>query len=330
MKRSVVLIAGIVLLAVGCQKSVKMEEQNPAEDQVTSTSQRICAADEVLKEQLREDPELAGKMQAIEEFVQRVTSDPNSSRLLPDGTIEIPVVVNVIYNTAAENVSLAQIESQIDVLNKDFEASNSDYNQTPGAFQSVRSGPTGITFVLDQVIRKSSTVTSWGLNDAMKKTQRGGLNPTSPSTKMNMWVCDLTGGYLGYAQFPGGRLQTDGIVIDYQAFGTTGSAAAPFDKGRTATHEVGHWLNLRHIWGDDGNGCTGSDLVTDTPNQGNENYGCPSFPQVSCSNGPNGDMFMNYMDYTDDACMFMFTIGQKSRMQSVFASGGPRNSFAQP
>ena len=101
-------------------------------------------------------------------------------------------------------------------------------------------------------------------------------------------------------------------------------SASPYNFGRTATHEVGHWLNLYHIWGDDGNRCTGTDNVSDTPNQADENYGCPSFPTVSCSNGPNGDMFMNYMDYTDDGCMNMFTSGQSTRMNALFGSGGVR------
>jgi len=117
------------------------------------------------------------------------------------------------------------------------------------------------------------------------------------------------------------------VVITYTGFGTMGTALAPFNKGRTATHEVGHWLNLYHIWGDDGTGCNGSDQVNDTPNQADENYGCPSFPQVSCANGPNGDMYMNYMDYTDDACMYMFTTGQKTRISALFAAGGARVSL---
>src|SRR5207237_8069001 len=130
-----------------------------------------------------------------------------------------------------------------------------------------------------------------------------------------LWVVlAMRGVVLGYAQFPGGPAATDGVVIAQSCFGNTGTAAYPFNKGRTATHEVGHWLNLYHIWGDDGTACTGSDLVGDTPNQGDENYGCPAFPSVSCSNGPNGDMFMNYMDYTDDACLFMFSAVQKTRM----------------
>ena len=91
------------------------------------------------------------------------------------------------------------------------------------------------------------------------------------------------------------------MVILHSGFGTTGTASAPFDLGRTATHEIGHWLNLLHIWGDDGTGCNGSDEVADTPNQGGPNFGIPTFPQLSCNNGPDGDLFMNYMDYTDDA-----------------------------
>src|SRR5262249_32581521 len=127
------------------------------------------------------------------------------------------------------------------------------------------------------------------------------------------------------SQFPGGPAATDGVVILYSAFGTTGTATAPYNKGRTATHEVGHWLNLNHIWGDDQNDadkCAGTDHVDDTPNQAVMNFGAPTFPHVSCKNGPNGDMFMNYMDYTDDAAMFMFTPGQSLRMDATLS--GPR------
>jgi hypothetical protein len=137
---------------------------------------------------------------------------------------------------------------------------------------------------------------------------------------MNLWVCALNDA-LGYAQFPGGPSKTDGIVIDYRAFGTKGTASAPFNKGRTATHEVGHYFNLRHIWADTP-GCSGSDLVADTPNCAGPNYGKPRWPKISCSNGPNGDMFMNYMDYVDDAAMFLFTQGQALRMRAVLS--GPR------
>ena len=168
----------------------------------------------------------------------------------------------------------------------------------------------------------------------MKKTQTGGIAATSPTTKLNLWVCNLAGGYLGYAQFPGGPEATDGVVVDDNAMGTTGTAQAPFNKGRTATHEVGHWLNLYHIWGD---ATCGSDLVNDTPPHRTYNFGCPGTINITCTNnsttnpfGFTREMTVNYMDYTDDACMVMFTNAQKSRMQATFASGGPRNSFAQP
>jgi hypothetical protein len=140
---------------------------------------------------------------------------------------------------------------------------------------------------------------------------------------------NLGGGLLGYAQFPGGPSSTDGVVVLYSSIGSIAQpgTASPYNLGRTLTHEVGHWLNLYHIWGDDGTSCTGSDQCSDTPNQADENYGCPTFPNVSCSNTPNGDMFMNYMDYTDDGCMNAYTAGQASRMNALFATGGSRVSI---
>lgn len=163
----------------------------------------------------------------------------------------------------------------------------------------------------------------------MKKSSQGGDDAWPSSGYLNLWVCNLGSQLLGYAQFPGGSSSTDGVVVLYSSVGslTTPGTASPYNYGRTATHEVGHWLNLYHIWGDDGTSCSGSDLVADTPNQADENYGCPTFPTVSCSNGPNGDMFMNYMDYTNDACMNMFTSGQTARAQALFATGGARYSL---
>ena len=113
-------------------------------------------------------------------------------------------------------------------------------------------------------------------------------------------------------------------MILHSALGTSGTAAAPFNLGRTTTHEVGHWLNLRHIWGDQ-NDCSGTDFVSDTPNAQLPNFGTPTFPHVSCDNGPNGDMFMNYMDYVDDVAMFMFTPAQVTRMNATLA--GPRSQI---
>jgi hypothetical protein len=158
----------------------------------------------------------------------------------------------------------------------------------------------------------------------VKNSKRGGDNPWDATKYLNLWACNLGQGLLGYAQFPGGAAATDGVVISPVYFGRTGTVTSPYNLGRTGSHEVGHWLNLNHIWGDDNGACTGTDNVADTPNQGAEHYGKPIFPQVSCSNGPNGDMFMNYMDYVDDNAMFMFSTGQSSRMNALLGIGGAR------
>ena len=319
--KKILLSAVSLLLLVSCSN----DETNSSTDLATSAAHkhhRGCASHEVHEQQLRENPELAAKMSEIERFTQ----DAITNGRLVNGKIQIPVVVNVLYRTAAENISLTQIQSQIDVLNKDFNATNSDFNQVPSTFSGVKAN-VGISFVLDAVYRKATTKSSWGTRDAMKKTNQGGLNPTSPTTKLNLWVCTIGGGILGYAQFPGGSSATDGVVIDSRYLGTTGTATAPFNKGRTATHEVGHWMNLRHIWGDT---TCGSDLVSDTPTHNTANYGIPAFPHYSTCSGTPIEMTMNYMDYTDDAGMYMFSNGQKSRMLAIFASGGSRFSFAQP
>ncbi|MBK8659490.1 MAG: fibronectin type III domain-containing protein [Bacteroidetes bacterium] len=299
----------------------------------TSTAQRNCGAMEHLHH-MTQDPQILQIREAIEAHTQQFVSEynPETGRAV----VTIPVVVHVVYNTSAQNVSDAQIQSQLTVLNNDFRKLNADWSSTPSVFQSLVADAE-VQFCLAQrdpsgnattgIIRKSTTVTSFSTNDNVKRAANGGSDAWPASSYLNLWVCNISGGILGYAQFPGGAAATDGVVINYTAFGTTGTAAAPFNKGRTATHEVGHWLNLYHIWGDDGTGCTGTDNVSDTPNQADENYGCPAFPTSSCSNGANGDMFMNYMDYTDDACMFMFTAGQKARMQAMFAVGGARYSL---
>jgi hypothetical protein len=325
MKKLLLVLAGGMLLLTACQKNVN---QNSVTAEEQTATHRICAATEVLEAAMAEDPELRTRMDNIEKFTRQFLQNKEAFRKLANGTIEIPVVFNVLYNTAEQNISLEQLQSQIDVLNEDFGATNSDYNNTPSLFTAVRSGNIGVTFVLDAVVRKKTNKKSWTTNDAMKKSNQGGIPPTSPSTKLNIWVCNLSGGVLGYAQFPGGSASTDGVVLDDNATGRTGTATAPFNKGRTATHEVGHYLNLRHIWGD--TNC-GNDFVDDTPVHTTYNFGCPPFPtNSSCGGTVHAMMTMNYMDYTDDACMYMFSAGQKARMLAVFASGGPRYSMAQP
>jgi hypothetical protein len=247
--------------------------------------------------------------------------------------ITIPTVVHVVYKKPAENISDAQVKSQIAVLNKDFRATNLDKSKVPQVWKSLLADA-NVQFALAKKDPKGKATTgitrtktardSFGTGNAVKKATQGGADAWPTDRYLNIWVCNLAESLLGYAQFPGGPAATDGVVILYTAFGTNGAAAAPFNLGRTATHEVGHWLNLRHIWGDR-NDCGGTDFCVDTPNQQLPNTGKPAFPKMSCNNGPNGDMFMNYMDYVDDDSMYMFTATQVTRMNATLA--GPRKKI---
>ena len=247
------------------------------------------------------------------------------------GVVRIPVVVHVVWHAAVENISVAQIQSQIDVLNADFRMANADSNLVPAAFKPVRAD-TRIEFGLavrapdcsahSGITRRQTAIDLfWPTPESeldLKSAARGGTDPWPRDRYLNIWVCNYAS--LGYARYPGAPAHLDGVIVTYEAFGTTGVVQAPFNLGRTATHEVAHWLNLMHLWGDDDDpaaACMRSDEVTDTPMQLEENSGCPDFPHISCSNGPHGDMFMNYLDYTDDACMHMFTAGQADRMNAT-------------
>jgi hypothetical protein len=255
-----------------------------------------------------------------------------SGRTEPDEFV-ISVVVHVVYRSESENVSDDQIHSQIDVLNRDFGATNTDIEQVPDVWKELPID-SRIRFSLatvDPSGKETSGITrtktdkeSFGQYDTVKFADQGGADAWPTDRYLNIWVCNLSGGLLGYAQFPGGPVETDGVVILYRAFGTLGTAESPFNLGRTCTHEVGHFLNLRHIWGDT-ESCLGTDLVSDTPSQQLPNYNKPTFPHLSCDNGLHGDMFMNYMDYVDDDTMVFFTPGQVARMHAALS--GPRASL---
>ena len=238
----------------------------------------------------------------------------------------IPVVIHVVYKNGNENISNSQIQSQLDVLNKDFTRTNTDAFNTPADFLPVVSN-TQINFCLAQqspngnptngIIRKQTTINSFPLfGDAIYYDSLGGSTAWNTQKYLNIWVAKIESGVLGWAQFPAaGDTNTDGVVIDYEHFGTIGTAINPYDLGRTATHEIGHWFNLYHTWGD--NSC-GNDYVNDTPIQEQANFGCKIHPHISCGN--SGDMFMNFMDYTNDACMNSFTEGQKDRIWSSISN----------
>ena len=295
---------------------------------------RNCGTMDNLERLKSNDPSIEVNMQEIERQTSQWIANQTAQKSSGVAVVyTIPVVVHVVYNTSTQNISDAQIQSQIKILQDDFRRLNADKVNTPSTFTSV-AADCEITFCLatkdpngnatSGITRTSTSVTSFDDTDKMKYNSTGGKDAWPAGSYLNIWVCNLAGGLLGYAQFPGGPAATDGVVCGYQYFGNTGTATAPFNKGRTATHEVGHWLNLRHIWGD---GACASDYVSDTPVHYTDNGGCPSHPK-SNSCGTSAEMFMNYMDYTDDACMNLFTLGQKSRMQAVLASGGARATLA--
>lgn len=268
-------------------------------------------------------------------FTNRVYDQSNTTRdTVANEVIIIPVVIHILYNNAAQNISDEQVLSQLQSINNDYRKMNSDVSGVPAPFAPL-AADSRIAFCLAKVdpagktttgiIRKSTSVVSWLADDGMKYSAQGGDNAWDSKKYLNIWVCNLSGRSLGYSSLPGSQPDRDGVVIQSDAFGTIGTITAPFNKGRTLTHETGHWLGLKHIWGDAN---CGDDGIADTPPQQNFNNGFPSFPhRTSCSINGNGDMFMNFMDFTDDACMRMFTYGQAQKMRSLFATGSARNSF---
>lgn len=312
---SACLLACLSLLSVGSYSQVER-----------------CFSAGYLEQLSQDDPSLADLQETIRE---RATTQ-SYGRLTEDEVYYIPVVVHVVYSNTSENISDDQIYSQIEVLNNDFRLLNDDADKIPADFAD-NAGDALIEFrlaALDPdgnpttgITRTETSITQWDINapitadnnsEKVKADSTGGHDPWDATCYLNIWVCDLGALILGYAAPPGTSLTKDGIVVGYKWFGSGGSAVPPYNRGRTATHEIGHWLGLKHVWGDDGNSCAGSDGVADTPNQAGPTYGCLSYPATdACSPNPPGIMFMNYMDYSDDTCMYMFTQGQANIMRSV-------------
>ncbi len=292
-----------------------------------SHAQQVCGTMERLQEETMANPQRAARQQALETFTRQWLAENGTSGAR--SIITIPVVFHVLWRTAEENVSDARLQAQLQQLNADFARQNTDAVQTPATFAGV-AADTDIRFCLAQrdpdghpttgIIRRQTTFNElyYGNNDVFQ-TATGGSDAWPRASYLNIWVCDLGSGLFGYAQFPGGAAATDGIVLQNAV---VGGFAAPgtldgYQYGRTATHEVGHWLGLLHIWGDV---ACGNDLVDDTPVHFDANYGCPTHPHLSTCPGTSAEMFMNYMDYATDGCKNMFTAGQAARMQAVLAS----------
>ncbi len=301
-----------------------------------------CGSMDIKQQMLANDPAFRLVNEKNEQFTKDYISLISNAKRERGVVYRIPVVVHVVHNGEAigtgTNISVAQITSQISVLNKDYRLKNTDSLAASHAFHPTVAD-CEIEFclaTLDPLGNLTSGIDRYngGQSSYDYPELESNIKPNTIWDReryLNIWVCKLGGSaasLLGYATPPGTATDNDGVVVAYKNFGSTGNVVAPYNKGRTATHEIGHYFNLEHIWGDDGTACSGSDQVSDTPNQAGENFGCPTFPHVTCSNGPNGDMFMNYMDYTDDACMKMFTTGQKNRMRATLISGGSRSTLS--
>ena len=328
MKNKITLILVGILLA-----STTIYSQTPVK--------RNCSASDLFEEKMKNNPSLERKMLEMESFTQqRVAMMKNLQGRIVGDVYQIPVVVHVLYTNNSNNISNAQIQSQLDVLNADFRRTNADRTN-----KWSQAADTKIEFYLAEVdpngnpttgiTRKQVTKSTWNLTlgegDELKRSADGGVDPWNTSEYLNMWIVDNlirntntgTATILGFAQFPWDTdASTDGVVMADQYFGTTGTAQAPFDGGRTTTHEVGHYFGLRHIWGD--GACGVDDFVSDTPESDAPNYGCVT-GHTSCG---SEDMIQNYMDYSDDSCMNLFTAGQRDRMHTYLQAGGARRTLA--
>ncbi|TNE52734.1 MAG: hypothetical protein EP344_15390 [Bacteroidetes bacterium] len=297
----------------------------------TSMAQQQCHAEEIARRNLERSPWLQDTRAAANQIIRNAPLSIVAGRTI----VEIPVVIHVVFKGSLENISEGQILSQMKVLNADYRRLNADTSLTPLFFQPV-AADMELQFCLAQtdpdgkptsgITRTSTPWNNIGQLVAPDGRPRihysdlGGKDAWDPEHYLNIWVCQIGGGILGFGTYPGSApLAEDGVVIDARYFGTTGLAAfyPPHHLGRTATHEIAHYFNLLHIWGPDEYSCADDDEVADTPGQRGPFLDCPAYPQFSCGNSV---MFMNFLDYTNDACMSLFTEGQKVRLRAALFS----------
>jgi hypothetical protein len=290
--------------------------------------------EEYVNRQVSDDISLKDKLAQVDVFThERTNSTISAQRItgMPE-TITIPVVFHVLYHTPRENVDKTILDRLIAALNRDFNKRNSDTSNIPSVFKPY-AGAMGFEFKLatmdpqgrgtNGIIKKYTPILYWMSDDKMKFTSSYGDDAWDSKSYLNIWICNMKD-VMGYSTFPGMDPLKDGVVLSVEDIFKARGTTPKINDLRTIVHEVGHWVSLYHIWGED---YCGDDKVDDTPKQASYTPGCPTSSRVTCGNGPTGDMYMNFMDFTNDVCMNMFTVGQRKRARTVFEAGGPRNSI---
>ena len=311
---------------VACNKDNSLNEANIAvPESVKESLLKHCSTDEYFAEQLELNPMLKAHHEELDEYTQRFMATYDG-KVSTRGLVTIPVVFHVVYNTAAQNVSDAMIAAQLKVLNDDFRNATAVAGAANVEVQFVMAKRTPSGAATNGIERRFTSTTSftYGGTEYVKLPAQG-LAAWNAQKYLNIWLCNLGGGLLGYATFPSSLASSptlDGVVCLYSSL--PGGTASPYNLGRTMTHEVGHWLNLYHTFQ---GGCaasttTGGDQVYDTPAEKSSAFGCPVGRNTCTSVGD--DPIKNYMDYTDDSCMNQYTPGQKARVQYIFSASGAR------
>ncbi len=303
-----------------------------------SASEEPCGFDLALERTKAFDPGFESTYAANEKRLQEFLAGEEQAgiqRLSDDEIIEIPIVFHILYHTDEENIPDSVIYSQLEVMNNDFRRMNADTVNTPLPFQAVAADTriqfcmatrdpegnptTGITRTYTEKENFNFSTSNYEIKSEMHFDIKGGKDIWDRDQYLNVWVCNPneSSSTIAFAYLPGADVNVDGIVCNYRYFGSPSIVGGAYDYGRTMSHEAGHWLNLWHTFNGDGDGSACSDdFVNDTPPQEERTFGCPSFPALGCDT-IIGDMYMNYMDYTDDSCANMFSAGQAERMRAA-------------
>ena len=316
MKKILFILGSLLLFNISCQKQEKQVSDLATDPLAAKADQRICVSQEILEQEIATDPGRAKFLADLEEKTM-LYKGREAVNLRGPGVLYLPVVIHVVL-TDTTLIPNAQIISQLQVLNKDFnklntELANSSVYLAGYSFSNVANCQ--IQFYVANIVRVKTTVLEFPLDNTVKSSANGGSDPVDPATKLNIWVCNTPNGS-SWGQGPGVPPALDGIIIDYAFFGTNN----PNYIGRVGTHEVGHWLNLWHIWG---NSQCGDDQVKDTPKHFGPSSYCPAAGTKSACNSRPLLMWMNYMDYTMGTCEYMFTGGQKLRMDATIDLARP-------